>query len=254
MKSIYTEDFYHKNAGGSLSSAQYIVPIMYELLKPKSVVDIGCGLGLWLQIFEQLGVSQILGIDGEYVSQNLLKIPSDKFLALNLNEPFEIKEKFDLAISLEVAEHLLPESAADFVHSLAKLSDVILFSAAIPKQGGVNHLNEQWQSYWIDLFENSGYIYTDLLKHYIWEAPEIECWYKQNILLFIKNDAIYQQILSKNKKYTIKNMIHPDMWDRKLLNYEKKIDSLEGYVASLEKERKNIYSNFKNLIKSIFKF
>ena len=64
----------------------------------------------------------------------------------DLAQPLQIDRRFDLALSLEVAEHLPPECGSEFVQTLTDLSSVILFSAAIPFQGGTDHLNEQWPS------------------------------------------------------------------------------------------------------------
>jgi hypothetical protein len=147
-------------------------------------VVVGCGDGSWLAVFRKLGVEQIFGIDGEYVDADLLQIPKDSFHALDLTKPFKIQRTFDLAVSLEVAEHLPPESAASFVDSLARLAPLVLFSAAIPFQGGANHLNEQWPDYWVRLFQQHGYVPVDFIRGRIWQDESIDWWYSQNTLLF----------------------------------------------------------------------
>jgi SAM-dependent methyltransferase len=169
---------------GVRRSAHNVVPLVVELLQPRSVVDVGCGLGTWLAVFREHGVDDILGIDGDYVKRNLLEIPASRFLAHDLREPLESDRRFDLVLALEVAEHL-PEGCADtFVDSLTRLGELILFSAAVPHQGGINHLNEQWPSYWAERFGKRGYVHVDCLRWHLWSDAEVAWWYAQNTLLY----------------------------------------------------------------------
>ncbi len=133
-------------------SAEAVVPWILQTIKPQSVVDVGCGTATWLSVFHQLGVADILGIDGRWVETAQLEIPSRLFWAADLNRGFPVTRRFDLTISLEVAEHIEPKAAPGFVETLIAFAPVIFFSAAIPQQGGTGHLNEQWPSYWQHLF------------------------------------------------------------------------------------------------------
>src|SRR5215467_13018648 len=137
----YTVDFYKIHRQGSRRSASQIVPLVLELVQPKSVIDVGCGVGAWLSVFNECGVEDFYGLDGEYVDRNMLEIPHQRFLAVDLTKPIQLNRQFDLVVSLEVAEHLPDNCAEMFVDSLTKLGRVILFSAAIPHQGGTRHVN-----------------------------------------------------------------------------------------------------------------
>jgi hypothetical protein len=140
--------------------------------------------GQWLAVFRDHGVEEILGIDGDYVNTQRLEIAADEFLACDLSNPIAVDRRFDLAVSLEVAEHL-PEGSADaFVGLLTSLAPIVLFSAAVPCQGGTNHVNEQWPNYWAARFESRGYGTFDYIRDRIWDSADVECWYAQNILLF----------------------------------------------------------------------
>jgi len=180
----YTKEFYDLLRDGATKSAEVIAPLVLQLLPVRSVVDIGCGDGSWLAIFRRLGVGEILGVDGEYVNRDSLQIPPDRFQALDLTKPFVLDRVFDLAVSLEVAEHLPAEFAPVFVECLTRVAPLILFSAAIPFQGGVNHINEQWPDKWADLFGRHGYLPIDFLRKRIWQNDSVEWWYAQNTLLF----------------------------------------------------------------------
>jgi SAM-dependent methyltransferase len=182
----YDPGYYGPNGPAeNRDSAQHVVPLVSSLIHPSSVVDVGCGSGAWLDVFRKHGAGRILGLDGHNVNPAWLCIPEGCFRAVDLSRPFQLAESFDLAISLEVAEHLPKHSAAGFIQSLARLAPVILFSAAVPLQGGTHHVNEQWPAYWRDLFEKNGYRTLDLIRRDIWTRPEIQFWYRQNIFLFV---------------------------------------------------------------------
>lgn len=189
---MYDEQFYDIINDGSLRSAAKIVPRVLEVLDlgpGATVLDVGCGEGAWLSVFEQSGCT-VTGIDGEYVDQKRLFIVEGAFNPLDLNMPLETDLQElgpqDLTISLEVAEHLRPDRALSFVNDLCSTSDVILFSAAVPGQGGVGHRNEQWPSYWVEMFEENGYTANGGLRWEFWDDPDVENWYKANMILFHK--------------------------------------------------------------------
>src|SRR6266568_3782288 len=121
----YTADFFRKEHDIVLQSARQVVPIVMSLVKPRRVIDVGCGTGVWLSVFREHGVEDVLGIDGAYVDLATLKIPRERFLSFDLSKPIDLDGKFDLAVSLEVAEHLPASSAAAFVESLTKLSPLV---------------------------------------------------------------------------------------------------------------------------------
>ena len=139
----YDRVFYEGHADKARSSAEAIVPVVMELVAPTSVVDLGCGLGTWLATFGRHGVHDYLGVDGEWVERGMLEIAEDRFRTAQLDRPFRLDRRFDLAVSLEVAEHLPEHAASGFVDTLVRLAPCVLFSAAIPHQGGLRHLNEQ---------------------------------------------------------------------------------------------------------------
>jgi SAM-dependent methyltransferase len=173
-----------------MRSAEVVVPLVLRFVPATSVVDVGCGDGTWLAVFRQHGVDEILGLDGDYVGAELLQISRDRFQECDLTKPFEIGRSFDLAVSLEVAEHLPAESASVFVECLTRLVHAVLFSAAIPYQVGVNHLNEQWPDKWAELFQHHGYVPVDMIRRNVWRNEAVEPWYAQNTLLFARKDVL----------------------------------------------------------------
>ena len=99
-----------------------------------------------------------------------------KIQPLNLQNPFQINRRFDLVMTLEVAEHLPDTAAANFVESLTQLGPVILFSAAVPFQGGTGHVNEKWPDYWANLFSKHAYVPIDCIREKVWNNPDVQIW------------------------------------------------------------------------------
>jgi SAM-dependent methyltransferase len=186
----YTNEFFTQQSGLSLESARNVVPIVMELIQPGSVVDVGCGIGTWLAAFAEHNVADYIGIDGEYVERSQLLIPPERFVSRDLSEPVELDRHFDLAVALEVAEHLPAASGRGFVQSLTHLAPVILFSAAVPGQGGTHHVNEQWPSYWASFFAEHDFVSVDAVRPRIWENKDVAWWYRQNTLLFVSPAAM----------------------------------------------------------------
>lgn len=233
-------------------AGQIVIPFIYQLIKPKSVLDVGCGLGTWLKVAKECGVEKTTGIDGNRAPQEIMQISELEFLEFDLTKPIILGEKYDLAICLEVAEHL-PESAADIlINTLVKNSNCILFSAAIPGQGGQNHINEQWPSYWQKKFESHEFYAFDILRQKFWDNKNIEWWYKQNMLIYSKKEMTG---LFKTPTDCVPSLVHPELFTdiiEKKAIMANQVDSLETTVRThLWKPR--FLPSLKNLIKSIFK-
>jgi hypothetical protein len=183
---FYNHEFHERHLAGSLASARVVLPILFKFYQPESIIDVGCGLGSWLKTARDLGVRTVMGLDGDRIEGARLLIDECEFQAADLSQRIAVGRRFDLAISLEVAEHLPFSRSESFVADLTALSDVVLFSAAAPYQGGTNHINEQWLEFWGILFRRFGYIACDALRPHVWGNPAVEFWYRQNLLIFCK--------------------------------------------------------------------
>lgn len=190
MSELYSAAYHDTNGRWAEASAAVVVPLVVELLHPTSVVDVGCGVGAWLKEFEARGVDNVLGLEGETVPDDAVLLDDDQMLRCDFREPLPVQSRFDLVVSLEVAEHLPASSAAGFVKSLVALGDVVLFSAAIPGQAPGHHLNEQWQDYWARLFKSHDYVAVDCLRARLWDDPRVKYYYAQNALLYVRRDAL----------------------------------------------------------------
>jgi SAM-dependent methyltransferase len=145
-----------------------------------SVLDIGCGRGVWLAEWRRLGSKNLCGVDGAYVDREALLIPAPDFRAIDISKQFDLREKFDLVQCLEVAEHVPEDSAETLVDNLVRHGDLVLFSAATPGQGGEFHVNERPHSYWRAKFADRGYQVYDAIRPVVAKLTHIEPWYRYN--------------------------------------------------------------------------
>jgi SAM-dependent methyltransferase len=184
MEHTYSETFYKYIEGGARDSAKTFAALITKWFPVTSVLDVGCGRGVWLSEWQNAGVFDVLGIDGPYVNQDNLAIPQDLFRSRDLIAGFDLARQFDLVQSLEVAEHLPEASARGFVESLTRHGDIILFSAAVPGQGGEHHVNEQPLQYWRDLFGEFGYTAFDAIRPHVAADRQVEPWYRFNSIIY----------------------------------------------------------------------
>ncbi|MCY6380004.1 methyltransferase domain-containing protein [Hoeflea prorocentri] len=184
MSHVYSSDFFDYIDAGVQTSAEALVGALYPMLATTSVVDFGCGRGLWLAQWSATGVEDIVGVDGDYVDRANLGIPEDKFRGLDLTMPIDLGRKFDLCQSLEVAEHLPGEASSTFIDTLVRHSDCVLFSAAVPGQGGEFHINERPMEFWRACFRERGYQPFDCIRPGLAGNPAVEPWYRYNTVLY----------------------------------------------------------------------
>jgi SAM-dependent methyltransferase len=210
----YTTNFYQTYLSESRGSARILVPHVIRMFAPSTVIDVGCGVGTWLSVFHELGVPKTIGVDGDYVEPSQLLIDRHCFRSHDLTQPLRLDETFDLAVSLEVAEHIAESSAHTFVDSLTRLAPLVLFSAAIPHQGGDNHINEQWPEYWIQHFANRNYVAYDCIRSLVWDDPIVAYYYAQNTFIYVHRDRVseYAALTPLTPAVGALARVHPRRW------------------------------------------
>lgn len=240
----YNEEFYDYIGGGAVDSAKIIVPLVVKVLSHPcyKVLDVGCGAGAWLSVWKQQG-HKVTGLDGAYVNRDMLMVASDEFIEQDLSNGFSLGRRFDIAQCLEVAEHLPHLAANKLIKSLCSHSDVILFSAAAPGQGGENHINEKSYSYWRDLFEENNFQMYDCVRPLLVHQSEVMPWYRYNTFIYLnkacdykthellKNSAVDSQSIPPDISpmiYRIRKLIIrtlPVSWQTQLAIIKKKINN-----------------------------
>lgn len=180
------------------TSAKEVFDVLETWIDFKSVVDVGCGSMGWCT-----DRHEYTGLDFNLAD---CRIPRSckGFANVDIRKPLPALGKYDLALCLEVAEHVDELYVDTVVSNLATLSDQILFSAAIPGQDGENHINCQWQSYWAKKFEYYGfYPFFQDIRTPLWNNPNVAPWYRQNMVLYTNSQPTREYELDK---------IHPEMY------------------------------------------
>jgi SAM-dependent methyltransferase len=213
----YAPSFYQGVAARAAESAPAVLECVLQYIRPKTVVDVGCGTGEWLHAISSLTEVEVLGIDSLDVPTEALVISPRSFQHADLGRPIALDKKFDLAISLEVAEHLPAHRAHSFIRDLTRMAPAVLFGAAIPGQGGVSHINEQWQSYWAQLFADRGFEVWDVIRSALWTNDNVAFWYRQNTFLYV-DPAVHGG--APPNSAAIVDMVHPELWRKRLTQLE----------------------------------
>jgi hypothetical protein len=190
LGTLYSRDFYRGQSPTSSSAAAAILPPVVSLVRPVSMIDVGCGVGTWLAAAERIGVRRLVGIEGPWVTSSDLESSSINLITHNLEQPISVGDRFDLAMSVEVAEHISQARADSLVGELCALAPVVLFGAAIPGQGGVHHVNEEWQSRWALRFAARDFRVFDIVRGRFWGDASIPVHYRQNTLLYVHQEHV----------------------------------------------------------------
>jgi SAM-dependent methyltransferase len=203
----YDARFYEQYESGCLRSAREILQILAAVYPFRSVVDVGAGVGIWLRAAAEQGAEDLVGIEGNWVKDNANRFGGASYVYADLNTPLSIDRRFDLAISVEVAEHLNPDRSQGLVEEICRSSDVVIFGAAMPRQHGSAHINGRPHSFWIDLFENRGFACLDPFRPKVWYNSSVYPWYAQNTFLFVA-ETIRSRFASLPPA-TLVNVYHP---------------------------------------------
>ena len=249
--------YIHHEAAHNLVAPEIIVPVLMDVLNPASVVDVGCGIGTFLHVFKKAGVEDVLGYDGTWVNLDQLSkyLAPAFFKKVDLEKTLVPERTFDLALCLEVAEHLHPDSADNLVQTLTSLSSSILFAAAVPGQKGQNHINEQWPEYWQEKFSKYGYIFHDVLRPIFWNNRQVPRWYKQNMFLLLKEGK--EKIAERFKPLAcdgIRSYVHPEYFSirvKELEHVQKNYKTLNLQFANLVQGKEPLSRYLKIFTKAI---
>lgn len=219
LGSLYGDAFYQDQFSDSERSAREYIPYLWTLFQPAQVLDVGCGRGAWLKVFLEQGVTTALGFDGPWNTAGDMADPRIAFTPIELDKPFAGRTKVDLAMTLEVAEHLPPEASNGFVESLASSSDAVMFGSAFSGQGGTHHINERPHSFWGKLFDEAGFDVFDVFRPRFWGNDRVCFWYRQNTFLYLRRGSpVHAQFvamgLSPLADVSFLDCVHPELFER----------------------------------------
>jgi SAM-dependent methyltransferase len=212
---LHSEQLSEQEAANAVSAGR-ILDIVMEYHRPASVLDVGCGIGTWLKVVQSRGISDVRGIEGSWLDPSKLQVDARLLGVLDLEKSFDLGRRFDLVICLEVAEHISASAADHFIASLTRHAPVVLFSAAIPHQGGHHHVNEQFLPYWVERFGRFGFRPLNVIRGKIWSDQTILWWLRQNVVLFAEGELIAREerlrrAAEESAAYPL-SLVHPDVY------------------------------------------
>jgi SAM-dependent methyltransferase len=216
---MYDFSWHQRHSEKTRCSAEAALSILLDIFNPKDILDVGCGDGIWLKKANDLGFVELKGVDGIWTDKSKLLIPAENVVISDLEKSFDLAHRFDIAISLEVAEHISNKSSDIMVDNLVRHSDVLLFGAAIPYQGGFRHINEMWQSWWAGKFADRGYRCFDVIRPQIWHNADVHFWYKQNTLVYVNTNrkdrikSFEDYIASRSLSNYPLDIVHPEKYE-----------------------------------------
>lgn len=189
--SIYDKGFFEFNQKEGLSMAEWFIPLLIKQFNPTSLADVGCGTGHYLKVAKNMGIKEIFGIEGSDSAFEQMLVGKEYVRQGDLRDKIGGLKKYDLVISIEVAEHIDEEYVDNYLFNLSSLSNRILMTAAPPGQGGTAHVNEKPHSWWIEKFKNIQYEFdkqsTDLFRKGVAQAIGFKTdWFEPNIMVFKK--------------------------------------------------------------------
>ncbi len=189
---MYNADYYRGVDDSTGQSAPTIVECVVRDLHPRSLLDVGCGTGAMLVEFRRHGVDA----RGLEYGDAALKLCRSRGLPV---KRFDLERDglrapdvaYDVVLSTEVAEHLPASSANRYLELLVSQSGTVVFTAATPGQGGLDHVNEQPHDYWIAKFATRGYRMDEPLSRRWrgeWEG-KVSPWFAKNVMVFRRGRA-----------------------------------------------------------------
>ena len=222
QKYAYTKEFYESVDLRATETAEIVFKVVNSFIEVRSIVDAGCGSGAWVRSSIKEGAKKAYGVDlGSSLAlikknESFREILADGRLVLIerdfVHNPDADIPSADLAICLEVVEHLPEDVAKSLVHRLTEASNFIVFSAAQPGQGGTYHINERPIQYWVKEFAKYEVEPYDPFRETLMKNPRIPRFYSLNMLLFVAKGA-------ENFEVKIKN--HSGLWNTKITNLKK---------------------------------
>ena len=180
---------YEQSSATRLPSSLCLLSAFGKLGIPKSMIDLGCGPGHLVQIADSLGV----WAEGYDISlpKEEVHMPGRSTLYQADITDMDIPDPAELVLCWEVMEHLEPYFAEPVCDVLSNITEgTLLFSAAVPGQGGAGHVNERPHKYWIDLLAKRGFVYvwpvTEALRGEWLQLAPSAYWYGRNLLVMRK--------------------------------------------------------------------
>jgi len=205
--------YHHELDGvlGSRSAAEVIVPLVMERIRPASVLDLGAGVGSFMKVFIDHGLTDIAGVDLCDFESDLLVVDASLITAADLNQPVDRGRCYDVAVCLEVAGFLPNHDV--IVASLVRHAPVVLFSAAGPYQDLPRQQFGAYPSTWVGRFAAHDYEVVDVFRPALWNDERVPFWFRQNLLMFVHRPHLesHPELAAPVRVPAPLDIVHPEL-------------------------------------------
>ncbi|EKD25752.1 MAG: hypothetical protein ACD_79C01527G0010 [uncultured bacterium] len=185
---IYNDTFATQNFRNKTWTEDFC-DFVLKTFKPESVIDFGCGTGDILAPFEKRNLN-VLGIDGSFSNKKYSHIRKENFQIFDIREKYPNKNKYDLCICMEVAEHIDEKYSETLIHNITNSAPILIFTAAGPGQEGNDHCNLQPKSWWMEKLRKYDFEYDDNLTNdfilHMSNMNDVQSWYIENLMIYRK--------------------------------------------------------------------
>lgn len=172
-----------------VNARKVLQPVFGILGVPNSFLDIGGGAGSWCAAAKNLGVQRVRLVDACPPNQVIPELSQEEQVQANLEEGIPNQGQFDLVICIEVIEHLTDHAASRLIKQMTSFSNFILFSAAIPGQGGIGHISERLHEYWHNKFSQFKFDKYDVIRPMLISRSDISSIHRQNLFIYAKKEC-----------------------------------------------------------------
>ncbi len=187
---LYDRVYFERQNIAMRKSAQGIAASIIERLPTvRHAVDVGCGSGSIIEALRERGISSI-GLEYAEAALDLCRSKGLDVRKFDIESEEKVALSADLVLSTEVAEHIPEEHADAYVDLLTGLADTILMTAAVPGQGGTDHVNEQPNEYWIEKFMCRGFSHDMAVSQSWredWRRRGVDKHRASNVMLFLRH-------------------------------------------------------------------
>lgn len=182
-RNTYDADFYESHTKYYEKGIPNFVSFLNENVEFESFADLGCGSGAFCAPFQ--ATKDVLGVDFSVGAEKFNYLDPKNYLSADLSKPLNLNRTYDLVMSLEVWEHLLPECEQGYLDNIFALKPkTLIISCAPPGQWGRHHYTPRTGEEVVKIVSSRGYSLNQGLTEKFRTIKKLAGFYKKNTHVF----------------------------------------------------------------------